>query len=215
MFNLKNNSMLPDHPYIFTCPHCGGEKKLLCLASGNTFGARHWSDNKQEADMLPRLSYVQRCPCCGKYYLLDGAVCRQAKDGFSMDTGRLSWKEMKEAFRQLSEEGFCDGQHEANVRMLLLQTFNDCYHRSAEGKEIGEADARLFRGNALWLAGHFGHGLFVAELYREAGMMEEARKELESSEPANEFEEKVKLLILKHIDRNDTTVFLLNKDLQS
>jgi predicted RNA-binding Zn-ribbon protein involved in translation (DUF1610 family) len=207
--------MLPDHPYIFTCPHCGGEKKLLRLASGNTFGALYWSDNKMEARMMPSLSFVQRCPHCGKYFIIDGASCRNATEGYCMDTGELTWDEMKEAFRQLSEEGFTDEEHEANVRILLLHTFNDFYHRSNEGKAIDDADARLFRDNALWLAKNFGHGLLVAEIYREAGMMEEAQKELVSVEPANEFEENIKPMIQEHIDNHDTAVFLLNEALDA
>lgn len=214
MFNSKNNSMLPDHPYIFTCPHCGWEKELLCLASGNTFGALYWSDNKMEASMMPRLSYVQRCPHCGKYFILEGATCRQAEDGFSEDTGELTWEEMKEAFLQLSEEGFSNEQHEANVRMLLHHTFNDYYHRGNEGKVIDEADAKFFRENAIWLAEHFGHGMLVAEFYREAGMMEEAQKQLDTVEPAYELEGKIKPMIQEHIEKNDTAVFLLNKDIE-
>lgn len=206
--------MLPDHPYIFTCPHCGGEKKLLRLASGNTFGALYWSDNKMEARMMPSLSFVQRCPHCGKYFIIDGASCRNSEEGHCMDTGELTWEEMKEAFRQLSEEGFTSDQYEANVRMLLHHTFNDCFHRGNEGKAIDEADSKLFRENAIWLAEHFGHGMLIAEFYREAGMMEEARKQLETVEPAYELEGKIKPLIQEHIDKNDTAVFLLNKDIE-
>lgn len=52
--------MLPGNPRIVTCPFCGAQKRLMTLMSGNTIGAKYWSDNKQEAPMLPKVSYVQK-----------------------------------------------------------------------------------------------------------------------------------------------------------
>ena len=54
--------MTPGNPQIFTCPFCGEKKEIMTLASGNTFGAELWSDNKRIAPMLPEISLVQKCP---------------------------------------------------------------------------------------------------------------------------------------------------------
>ena len=62
--------MLPGPARILECPFCGEKKKVLSLLSGNTFGAEYWSDNKLIARMLPDVSLVQKCPNCGKYYVI-------------------------------------------------------------------------------------------------------------------------------------------------
>ena len=67
--------MLPANAAILCCPHCGGHKNVLQLMSGNTFGSTRWSDAKQQAPMLPMVSYIQRCPHCGKSVRLRGGRC--------------------------------------------------------------------------------------------------------------------------------------------
>ena len=62
--------MMPSNARLLTCPACGGKKKILSLASGNTFDGEVWSDLKKIYPMLPEPSFVQKCPECGNYYLL-------------------------------------------------------------------------------------------------------------------------------------------------
>lgn len=78
--------MLPGNPQILTCPFCGSEKKIMSLMSGNTFGAKYWSDNQRIAPMLPDISFVQKCPNCGKYMLLSRQKPKYAKEGFCLNT---------------------------------------------------------------------------------------------------------------------------------
>ncbi len=61
------------NPTRLTCPHCGKVKHILSIASGNTFGATHWSDTKHDYPMLKSPSSVQRCPHCGHYYFYEDA----------------------------------------------------------------------------------------------------------------------------------------------
>lgn len=98
--------MIPGPPQILTCPYCGTEKEVMSLASGNTFGEVIWSDNKRIAPMLPEASYIQKCPHCGKYYIKERQKVKYGKELFSFELGLLTFPEMKEAFAQLSEEGF-------------------------------------------------------------------------------------------------------------
>ena len=74
--------MTPGNPQILTCPFCGTEKQIMSLVSGNTFGAEYWSDNKQIARMLPEISYIQKCPHCGKYYIKSRQDVKFAKERF-------------------------------------------------------------------------------------------------------------------------------------
>ena len=62
---------------------------------------------------------------------------------------------MKEAFAQLSAEGFNNCNEEQTVRMMLHHAFNDHYHRTGNPKPIDEADKALFHDNAMWLIDNF------------------------------------------------------------
>lgn len=65
--------MLPGPDQIVACPRCGGLAKYATLMSGNTFGARTWTDGKQEAPMLPQPPAVVRCGQCAQCYWLADA----------------------------------------------------------------------------------------------------------------------------------------------
>ena len=59
-------------------------------------------------------------PIVEKYYITGKTKrWKYAKDGYSFEKGLLTYPEMKEAFTQLSEEGFLDEKEEINVRMML------------------------------------------------------------------------------------------------
>lgn len=94
--------MLPGPGQILTCPHCGAHKEVLSLLSGNTFGQELWSDNKTIAPMLPRVSFVQKCPSCGGYFLMSRQKPKDGKES-SFDKGDLSYPELKEAWRSLND----------------------------------------------------------------------------------------------------------------
>ena len=163
--------MLPGNPQILTCPFCGKEKEIMSLASGNTFGSELWSDNKQIAPMLPEISYVQKCPHCGKYYIKRRQAVKYAKDGYCFERGLLTFSEIKEAFAQLAEEGFIDEKEEINVRMMLHHAYNDYYYRNGDKKDILEDDKKLFRENGLWLINNLiTDNVMKAEFYREIGL---------------------------------------------
>ena len=61
-------------PQRLTCPYCGGVKHILTILSGNSFGARCWSDGRRYYPMLQVPSPYQKCPHCGHYY-----TCEEAK----------------------------------------------------------------------------------------------------------------------------------------
>ena len=118
--------MMPGNATILVCPLCGGEKEILNLMSGNSFGSRQWWDLRQDCPMLPRVSYVQRCPHCGKYYM---TAVAQHKEGteWSFELGALSYPEMRQAWSQLKDE------LQLTLRIFLLReyvwTYNDTFQR--------------------------------------------------------------------------------------
>ena len=202
--------MMPGNPQILICPFCGTEKQLMSLISGNTFGAELWSDNKQIAPMLPEISYVQKCPHCGKYYITGRQEVKYAKDGFSFEKGLLTYPEMKEAFTQLSEEGFLNEKEEINVRMMLHHAYNDYYYRTEEKKVISEEDKTLFHENGLWLINNLiTDSVMKAEFYREIGEVDTARSILNSITVEDEFLKRIVTAIKDRLEVNNCQVFKL------
>ena len=200
--------MNPGNSRILICPFCGKKKEIMSLLSGNTFGAEMWSDNKQIAPMLPEISYVQRCPQCGKYYITERQELKYAKDSYSFDQGLLSYPEMKEAFIQLSEEGFVNEEEETKVRMMLHHAYNDYYYRSYDNKEINAEDKTLFHENGSWLIDNLITGnVLKAEFYREIGEFEVAHDILESVEVEDEFLKRIMTQIQERVQNNDCGVF--------
>ncbi len=193
---------------ILICPFCGKKKEIMSLLSGNTFRAEMWSDNKQIAPMLPEISFVQRCPQCGKYYITERQELKYAKDSYSFDQGLLSYPEMKEAFIQLSEEGFVNEEEETKVRMMLHHAYNDYYYRSYDNKEINAEDKTLFHENGSWLIDNLITGnVLKAEFYREIGEFEVAHDILESVEVEDEFLKRIMTQIQERVQNNDCRVF--------
>ncbi len=201
---------MPGNPQILICPFCGTEKQIMSLISGNTFGAELWSDNKQIAPMLPEISYVQKCPHCGKYYITGRQEVKYAKDGFSFEKGLLTYPEMKEAFTQLSEEGYLNEKEEINVRMMLHHAYNDYYYRTEEKKVISEEDKTLFHENGLWLINNLiTDSVMKAEFYREIGEIDTARSILDSITVEDEFLKRIVTAIKDRLEVNNCQVFKL------
>ena len=199
---------MPGNPRILVCPFCGKEKEIMSLISGNTFGAELWSDNKQIAPMLPEISYIQKCPHCGKYYIIGRQEVKYAKDGYSFEKGLLTFPEMKEAFAQLSEEGFIDEKEEINVRMMLHHAYNDYYYRNGEKKDILEEDKKLFRENGLWLINNLiTDNVMKAEFYREIGDMLTAKDILDSVVVEDGFLKQIVSSIRERLEINNSEVF--------
>ena len=201
--------MIPGHPQILTCPFCGKEKEIMSILSGNTCRTKLWSDNKLIAPMLPRASFVQKCPHCGKYFILTRQERRFAKEGCSFEKGLLSYPEMKEAFAQLSQEGYQDHHEEENVRTMLHHAYNDYYHRGEEHPEIAAEDWELFVNNAKWIIDNVITGDAIkAEFYREIGEFDKALSLLDARKPTgNTFLEEIVKTVRTKAENKDNQVF--------
>ena len=56
--------MMPGETIYRECPSCAGLLAQRTLLSGNTIGARYWTDGKMEAPMLPANPALVRCAHC-------------------------------------------------------------------------------------------------------------------------------------------------------
>ena len=210
--------MTPAIARIVECPYCGGTKELLSLMSGNTFGARYWSDRKQVAPMLPQVSPVQKCPHCGKYNLVYKQKEREG-DKHSSQLGTLSYPEWKEAYYQFLEEMENSDERKQVVvediiyiHILLIQAYNDCYYRDAVAEPSAEEYTfiqGIIRDLIDAIEWNDAEALLHAELYREANMMKECAEALAPVDPAtlNDVEKQVYEGIKVRMERGETQVF--------
>lgn len=165
------------------CPHCHAVKLIATIASGNTIGAKMWSDWKEDVPMTPRASYVQKCEACGKYFTLAfwadyDAEPEYAENGERGTWGNLTYAEWKEAVAQFDATSeYASDDEKASVYINFLQTYNDEFSRGDEPKEPTAADKALFVEYVDKLAGIIpleGVGtdaaILVLEFYREAGL---------------------------------------------
>lgn len=201
--------MFPANARILTCPHCQGKKEVMQLLSGNTFGAELWSDSKEDAPMLPQVSYVQKCPHCGKYFLMSSQATRETGDDWSMELGELTYDEMKEALGIFhNSSAYCMiPKTELSWRLTLLWVANDHYGR--KGLELPEEDRELIWDNIRRLIPRVKDTLLKAELKREIGLFDEAIQTLENHNFSSEWEQEIARGIITHAKDKDTKVFKL------
>ncbi len=74
MFGLKKGKNVDLGPTIIrVCVRCGQQIKQPTLLSGNTFGARLWTDGKMDAPMFPEYPMLVKCPTCRGLFWIDEA----------------------------------------------------------------------------------------------------------------------------------------------
>ncbi len=183
--------MLPGLTLIIACPICKAEHLLPTLASGNTLGARYWTDGYCEAPMLPEQPPVTRCGRCRGFFW-----CADAEEHGKLDC----WAPGEPP----------DGREYYDVRWLTVAQYDGALEAGiarTAGRERAlrtlawwKANARLrTRAKAVWapslvsrirgnlerlqklLDAHEPRGwLWAAEIARELGRFEEAGKRLRS-----------------------------------
>ena len=59
--------MIPGPDYIYKCPNCGSLFRQGSLTSGNTFGAKVFSDGVTIAPMMSDFPSFTKCKKCGSF----------------------------------------------------------------------------------------------------------------------------------------------------
>lgn len=188
---------------LLRCPHCGTLKEVLRLSSGNTIGATLWSDSKHRAPMLPGVSYIQRCPSCGKYFFRTEDVEAGRSNRYGGGTGNLPLEYLKQALEQLQPTD----DDEYTLRIYILWAFNDHYGEM-EQSEIPAEEWEYHVDNVHHLVQMDIEDLLKAELYREIGEFELAIQFLKSLEVTEETKELYRK-ILEQAKQHNRKVFVL------
>jgi hypothetical protein len=153
--------MIPGPDQIVACPHCEALAKYRTLVSGNTFGARVWTDGKQVAPMLPRPPAVARCRNCSACYWLSearevGTVSSGGRNRARVDPARLAAEYVEEPNEEEYLGALAAGlarepEQELTLRRLAWWRGNDPF-RSAPPSEVGPPASDARRENLLALA---------------------------------------------------------------
>jgi hypothetical protein len=190
--------MLPGPTSIIACPHCDELGCYETLASGNTFGARLWSDGRMIAPMWHQPPAVVKCSHCGECYWLKQAKKvgkRRPRIGFWSEPGgsaRPEWDRaphVKEpdvrAYHRALEKGLArNPREERTLRMLAWWRRNDASRQTppempSASRKVSTAWRRnLERLATLLTAKDDKTRLMRAEALRELGEFEKAVKVL-------------------------------------
>lgn len=208
--------MIPGTPRILVCPHCGAKKSVLSLVSGNTCGGCQWSDGKEEYPMLPRVSPVQKCPDCGKYYFNNrrNEIENTDPDSWSFERGLLSYEEAKEAYLQFEESLSEYSRDEClSLYSVVITAYNDNYNRDEASEEATTADKKFFKS----IVEKFLNGLrqnrldvlFEAEFLREIGDFDGCLKLLEGFASPDSFQMNIFNRIKARAKEGNTKAFVI------
>ena len=131
-----------------------------------------WSDGKIECCNDWQISYMQRCPHCGKYFYI---VKEDAWTGYGSDPEDDGCLEIGEYASICSNKELMSSlppEDMASLFMQYVQQYNDVYRRGAlEEKRASYQESRMFTEAILFLAARCRiPGILIADLYRQAGM---------------------------------------------
>jgi hypothetical protein len=182
--------MTPGPIIYIKCPHCGGRARYSTLNSGNSFGARTWTDGKQIAPMLPMPPAVVKCARCpGSYWLSDaeeiGEFDPWENQGSATDPSwnDAEWVEepTEEEYATVLNGSLMNSQDtERSLRILAWWRANEPYRLEPDSPEPpSRTHHESFRANLENLVGLMDESkeddlLMKGEILRELGRFTEA-----------------------------------------
>lgn len=135
--------MIPGPTKIFQCPNCDNTFGRGTLISGNTFGARTYSDGRTIAPMLPEFPSITRCSKCKTIFWLKRAKKigeLNFSDPLSLNIKfdeQAKFLTTKECIEALHKKIYKNKEEEEHIRLRLWWSFND---RVRSGKDLFESE---------------------------------------------------------------------------
>lgn len=174
--------MLPGPNYIYKCPNCSNFLTRGSIVSGNTIGAKIFSDGKRIAPMLPEFPNLTKCKKCDTIFWLSKLK----------EIGTYNWDDHKNSkwqnadnaeFLQIDDyftaldTGIAENkEEELIIRQRIWWTYND---RIRNGKNLfnNETDELDWKENTEKLMNlldrsDINQRIKLAEIYRNLGEFE-------------------------------------------
>ena len=212
--------MLPGPIIIYQCPKCDNLLYRESLMSGNTFGAKSYSDGKRIAPMLPSFPNLTICSKCNTVFWIKDAIEVGSYEWENDEGINENWKNAQKV-RFLTIEEYSETLH-----TLIPSTLEDLIYISQEiwwgfndrirnGEELfsSDSDKELWTENVNSLLelldlNNVNQKIMIAELYRNMGRFEKCMEVLGSIEiPQLSW---LKTKFEKECNDKNTKVFLLN-----
>jgi hypothetical protein len=202
--------MNPGPTLYYNCPECGMTHASESLLSGNTFGAKHYSDLRRECPMLPEFPKFVKCERCANFFWLEEQFKVKTYSNDSPPFVKFpSIQEYKEAL--ISKE-YRNDLEEKFIRIRLLWS----YHRAVEEDKLTpEAIHKdtYYTVNIDHLIQLFApespdSNLFLSELNRFAGRFSDALLLLEPY--ADDAENPIAATLISKCQENNRAPFQLN-----
>ena len=174
---LRVQGLTPGPDEYRACPLCRQVYRETTIASGNTFGARSWTDGWRDAPMLPDRPPVVRCGGCGEpFWRNEARVVPAPETGRSKDT--LAAR--PEDLRRLLVSAGRDTAKEKTLRTRLWWLANASRREGAAPAASVEWTStdreNLVRLTEILDERQPGERLRKAEAFRELGRFDEAGK---------------------------------------
>lgn len=175
--------MTPGSTIIRECSACGKHIAQHTINSGNTFGARFWTDGKRDAPMLPDQPWLVKCPHCSSLVWIDeqmqvGEIEPWGPRGEGLTKFTDALPASAPTLREYSAyllAGVEAGDKERYVRLRTWWAGNDARRNGVQHKPLTEVEtANLLAFSALLNEKEDNDRLMKAEALRELGMFDEA-----------------------------------------
>ncbi len=196
--------MTPGPTIIRKCSACGKHIAQHTIGSGNTFGARFWTDGKRDAPMLPDEPWLVKCQHCGTLVWIDeqtqvGEVAPWGCSSGADDRNRFSdarpgTTPTLQDYADFLDAGESDRDKERYVRLRAWWAGNNPRREKGQSTELDSFETQNLRAFlALLDEDEDSDRIMKAEVLRELGEFNEAENLL-ATEFCNELTQVVSMI---------------------
>ena len=170
--------MTPGPTIIRECSACRKYIAQYTIGSGNTFGARFWTDGKREAPMLPDQPWLVKCEHCNTLVWIDEQKQVGEIDPWGSRTGaedkfadaRPASTPTLQDYAGFLDAGVIDKDKERYVRIRTWWAGNDTRRESGQATSLDPFETQNLRALVPLLDESEGNDrIMKAEVLRELG----------------------------------------------
>ena len=172
-------------PEIIKCPSCKMHQQRTTLNSGNTIGARFFSDGKCIAPMLPEFPFMIKCPKCNIFFkITEKVIVRKLFDFLNQNRDIPHVKFMTAGeLQQAIDTGLYNGDKNdiMHLRLMLWRTSNDSFRDGRKDSFENEDKKAAYEHNCREILSFFENDddderlLMRSEMHRNIGEFDKCK----------------------------------------